>query len=87
MKNNLGKASESSLSQRLVARGFRPTSQRQHVYEVLAGQRDHPTAELVFMRAKKGMPEISMATVYNCLDTLVKTGLVREVNVDPSAMR
>jgi len=39
------------------------------------------------MRAKKGMPEISMATVYNCLDTLVKTGLVREVNVDPSAMR
>ena len=39
------------------------------------------------MRAKKGMPEISMATVYNCLDTLTKSGLVREVNVDPTAMR
>jgi len=76
-----------SLIERLAARGFRSTSQRQHVYEVLAAQRDHPTAEQVFMRAKKGMPDISMATVYNCLDTLVKSGLVREVNVDPTAMR
>lgn len=87
VKNNSGKSSESSLNERLAARGFRSTSQRQHVYEVLAVQRDHPTAEQVFMRAKKGMPEISMATVYNCLDTLVKSGLVREVNVDPTAMR
>jgi Fe2+ or Zn2+ uptake regulation protein len=54
---------------------------------VLMQERDHPTAEQVFMRAKKGMSDISMATVYNCLDTLVKSGLVREVNVDPGAMR
>jgi Fur family peroxide stress response transcriptional regulator len=87
VKNNSGKSSENSLNERLAARGFRSTCQRQHVYEVLAVQRDHPTAEQVFMRAKKGMPEISMATVYNCLDTLVKSGLVREVNVDPTAMR
>ncbi len=78
---------EISLNQRLAARGFRATSQREHVYRVLIQERDHPTAEQVFMRAKKGMPEISMATVYNCLDTLTKTGLVREVNVDPGAMR
>lgn len=39
------------------------------------------------MRAKKGMQDISMATVYNCLDTLVKSGMIREVNVDPTAMR
>jgi Fe2+ or Zn2+ uptake regulation protein len=84
---NSGKSTESSLNERLVARGFRPTSQRQHVYGVLAGHRDHPTAEQVFMRAKKAMPEISMATVYNCLDALVQSGLVREVNVDPTAMR
>lgn len=87
VKNNSGNPSERNLVERLAARGFRSTTQRQHVYQVLAGQRDHPTAEQVFMRAKKGMPEISMATVYNCLDTLVKSGLVREVNVDPSAMR
>jgi Fur family peroxide stress response transcriptional regulator len=57
------------------------------VYNILLGERDHPTAEQIFLRGKKGMPDISMATVYNCLDTLVKSGLVREVNVDRTAMR
>jgi Fur family peroxide stress response transcriptional regulator len=87
VKNNSAKPTQPSLNERLAARGYRSTSQRQHVYEVLAERRDHPTAEQVFMRSKKGMPDISMATVYNCLDTLVKSGLVREVNVDPTAMR
>lgn len=86
MKNS-GKNAVDRLNERLAARGFRMTTQREHVYNVLAENRDHPTAEQVFMRAKKGMPEISMATVYNCLDTLTQSGLVREVNVDPSAMR
>jgi Fur family transcriptional regulator, peroxide stress response regulator len=81
------KTTEQSLNERLAARGFRFTSQREHVYRVLMQERDHPTAEQVFMRAKKGMADISMATVYNCLDTLVKSGLVRGVNVDPGAMR
>jgi Fur family peroxide stress response transcriptional regulator len=79
--------SDDRLNERLAARGFRFTSQREHVYNVLLRERDHPTAEQVFMRSKKGMPDISMATVYNCLDTLVKSGLVREVNLDRSAMR
>jgi Fe2+ or Zn2+ uptake regulation protein len=82
-----GKTSSEQLSERLVARGLRPTVQREHVYRVLLQDRDHPTAEQVFMRAKKGMPDISMATVYNCLDALVKCGLVKEVNVDRTARR
>jgi Fur family transcriptional regulator, peroxide stress response regulator len=71
----------------LATCGLRLTPQRQHVYEVLLGKRDHPTAEEVFMRAKVGMPEISMATVYNCLDALVQCGLAKQVNVDRSATR
>ena len=74
-------------TERLASRGFRFTPRREHVYNVLLGRRDHPTAEQVFMRAKKEMPEISMATVYNCLDALVSSGLVREVNLDRVAMR
>ena len=74
-------------NERLAARGFRSTTQREHVYHVLLDERDHPTAEQLFFRARKGMPDISMATVYNCLDTLVKAGLVREVNLDRTAMR
>ena len=37
------------------------------------------------MRAKQSKPEISMATVYNSLDALVKCGVVRHVNVDRGA--
>jgi Fur family peroxide stress response transcriptional regulator len=75
------------LSQRLRSSGFRFTPQRQHVYDVLLQKRDHPTAEEIFIRAKGGMPDISMATVYNCLDTLVQSGLARQVTVDRGATR
>src|SRR5437899_2592920 len=73
--------------QRLAVKGFRLTPQREHVYRVLLQEREHPTAEQVFMRAKKSLPDISMATVYNCLDFLVKCSLVKEVNLDRTAMR
>jgi Fur family transcriptional regulator, peroxide stress response regulator len=75
------------LNERLATGGFRFTPQRQHVYNVLLHKRDHPTADEVFMRAKKSMADISMATVYNCLDALVKCGLVRQVNLDRGATR
>jgi Fur family peroxide stress response transcriptional regulator len=57
------------------------------VYNVLLQRRDHPTVEEVFIRSKNQMPDISMATVYNCLDALVKCGLVRHVNLERSATR
>ncbi|MBM3832258.1 MAG: transcriptional repressor [Verrucomicrobia bacterium] len=75
------------LNERLATSGFRSTAQREHVYGVLLAKRDHPTAEEVFLRAKPQMPDISIATVYNCLDALVKCGLVRQVNVDRGATR
>lgn len=76
---------DARLNQRLASGGFRFTPQRQHVYGVLLRTRDHPTAETVFLRAKQGMPDISLATVYNCLDALVKCGLVRAVRRDRAA--
>src|SRR5512142_2997014 len=80
-------SSHSRLSERLATSGFRFTPQREHVYAVLLKKRDHPTAEEVFIRAKRQMPEISMATVYNCLDALVSCGLVRQLSLEPGAAR
>ena len=78
---------DSRFNERLATSGFRFTPQRQHVYNVLLEKRDHPTVEDVFIRSKEKMPDISMATVYNCLDALVKCGLVRHVNLERSATR
>jgi Fur family transcriptional regulator, peroxide stress response regulator len=84
---NVGLPENQQLNERLAHGGFRFTPHRQHVYDVLLQYRDHPTAEEVFIRAKKEVPEISMATVYNCLDALVKCGLVRLVTVNRGATR
>jgi len=78
---------DEQLSRQLATSGFRFTPQREHVYTLLLRKRDHPTAEEVFIRAKRDMPEISMATVYNCLDALVKSGLARQVTLERGAAR
>jgi len=66
---------------------LRDTPQRRHVYDLLVGKRDHPTATDVFNRAKKSMPSISLATVYNSLEALVACGLVKQVHVEREPTR
>jgi Fur family peroxide stress response transcriptional regulator len=73
---NNSKSCNDTISQK----GFRFTAQRREVYDALQMQRDHPTAVDVFMRVQKKLPGISLATVYNCLETLSECGLVRAVN-------
>lgn len=67
--------------------GLRLTRQRKHVYEVLLGRQDHPTAMEVFLRAKPEMESLSLATVYNVLETLADRGLVRKVHLDSGSTR
>jgi Fur family peroxide stress response transcriptional regulator len=74
-------------SERLTAAGLRPTPQRETVYQVLLEKRDHPTADEVFARVKEAMPNISLATVYNCLEALVQHELVRAVNFERAPTR
>jgi len=76
-----------ALSQRLADSGLRSTPQREVVYDVLLKKRDHPTADEVFARVKNGLPTISLATVYNCLETLVQCNLVRAVNFERGPTR
>ncbi len=79
--------SPAALSQRLADSGLRNTPQREVVYSVLVGKRDHPTADEVFARVKSEMPTISLATVYNCLEALVQCNLVRQVNFERGPTR
>ena len=67
--------------------GLRMTRQRQEIYRILLEQRDHPTANEVFMRAKDRLPNISLATVYNCLDALVQHGVIRQVHFERESSR
>ena len=51
------------------------------------GKKDHPTADEILVRVRKKLPTISLATVYNCLETLVDCALVKQVNMDRSPSR
>jgi Fur family peroxide stress response transcriptional regulator len=79
--------SSKSCNDTISQKGFRFTAQRREVYDALQMQRDHPTAVEVFMRVQKKLPGISLATVYNCLETLTGCGLVRAVNHDRQPSR
>lgn len=76
-----------ALNRRLANSGLRATPQREEVYRIILEKRDHPTADEVFARVKATMPSISLATVYNCLDTLVQCGLVKQVNFERESTR
>lgn len=69
-------------------KGLRMTRQRRVVYEVVQElAKDHPTASSVYALAKEKMPSISLATVYNCLETLTDAGAITQVNIDREATR
>lgn len=76
-----------TFSNSLREKGLRPTKQRECVYGIILDKRDHPTADDIYYRVKKYLPGTSFATVYNCLETLVGCGLVRQVNMDRSPTR
>ena len=75
------------LDHALEGSGQRATRQREHVYALLLEKRDHPTADEIYARARADMPTISLATVYNCLETLVETKLIRQVNFEREPTR
>lgn len=74
-------------SQPLGYKKIRLTPQRKHVLSVLLESKDHPNAEMIFNRAKLGMPYISLATVYNCLEFLGNKGLIQPVQIDREPTR
>lgn len=75
------------LAQRLADSGLRNTPQRELVYQSILARRDHPTAEEIFARVKAEMPTISLATIYNCLETLIECRLVRAVHFERASTR
>jgi Fe2+ or Zn2+ uptake regulation protein len=52
------------------------TAQRRAIFEALAGRTDHPSAEDVFLEARRLLPEVSRATVYRTLETFARRGIV-----------
>jgi Fur family ferric uptake transcriptional regulator len=61
---------------------LRMTHQREIILQELQTSREHLTADELYERVKKGLPRISLATVYRNLEILNRAGLIakREVS-------
>jgi Fe2+ or Zn2+ uptake regulation protein len=62
-------------------RGRRVTPQRRAIVRILLEDHSHPTAEQIFTRVHREMPDISPATVYNTLRELVEMNVLLELDL------
>lgn len=63
------------------------TRQREAVLQVIRESENHMTASEIFEAARKVLPSISYATVYNSLKYLKDSGLVHEISFGNGASR
>jgi len=74
------KADEANiLVERLRAAGLRVTPQRRAVWAAVRAKRGHLTADEIYELARRELPELSRATVYNSLAELVRAELLQAV--------
>lgn len=71
----------------LEASGQRFTEQRAAVYRFLCGTTSHPTADEVFTAVRGQISDISLATVYKALETLVSCGLAAKLSFGDGSAR
>ncbi len=66
---------------------LRLTPQRLEIFRELAKATDHPSAETLHQRLVKGMPTLSLDTVYRTLGTFASHGLIHKVQTVESQAR
>jgi Fur family peroxide stress response transcriptional regulator len=86
--------SPSAVENRLAAfrrhcreRGLALTPQRLAIYQALAGDDSHPSAEEVFRRVKPTVLSLSLGTVYRTLELFEAHGLVSRVQASGNQAR
>jgi len=63
------------------------TRQRDAVLQVIRGSENHLTASEIYEAARRRLPSISYATVYNSLKYLKDAGLIHEISFGNGASR
>lgn len=65
---------------RLREGGARITAQRRAVLDFLEGNRNHPSADDIVIRVQQKLGDVSPATIYNTLESLLEYGLIRRID-------
>ncbi len=79
-KNTQNKPEDISLPVKMP--GFRNTSQRALIFEIVHRGEGHLDADEVYRQARLKQPRVSLSTVYRTLQTLKRLDLIEEVHID-----
>ncbi len=63
------------------------TPQRMAIMRYLDGNVTHPSASDIYRALHEQFPTMSLATVYNTMETLKQQGTVAELSIDPAKKR
>jgi Fur family transcriptional regulator, peroxide stress response regulator len=75
---------ESTLSDHLRQAGLRLTPQRLAICQLLVNNTEHPSAQSIFEQLRQDYPSLSLTTVYNTLEALVRLGAIHNLGNDVS---
>lgn len=70
---------ELMLQKGLRKRGYKLTSQRKAILNLLAMDMSHPGAADILNKIRKSLPQVSLSTVYYTLEILKREGLIQEL--------
>ncbi|MEE9542975.1 MAG: transcriptional repressor [Thermodesulfobacteriota bacterium] len=76
-------AQRERIIRRYRGKGFKLTPQRIAILEFLEGNTDHPSADDIYQAIRLTHPTVSIATVYNTVETLRDKGFIIEITIDP----
>jgi Fe2+ or Zn2+ uptake regulation protein len=69
------------------AKGRKITAQRQCIFRALEGDVTHPSAERVYEKVRRDMPNVSLKTVYLTLNDLAELGEISMLDVGTGSAR
>ena len=75
------------IRQILIDKGLKVTPQRVVIADMLIHTDSHPSADDVYEAVKDRLPGISLATVYNTLNTLSDSGVICAIATEPGKTR
>lgn len=76
------------INSQLAARGYKLTSQRDATLQVLLEhEKDHMSAEEIFMLVRKKNPRIGIATVYRVLELFCELHIIEKMNFGDGVAR
>ena len=78
---------ETKIRDYLSENRIRPMNKRVKIMNYLVSKRNHPTADMIYLKLANEIAGLSKTTVYNALNLFVQEGIARALHIDGNELR